>query len=40
MMDVNTLRARLGACGQEHLLQFWETLTAEEQRQLYRDIDE
>ncbi|CAG7721651.1 unnamed protein product [Allacma fusca] len=39
-MDVETLRERLAQYGQEHLLQFWETLTPEEQKELFRDIDE
>ncbi|CAG0881987.1 unnamed protein product [Cyprideis torosa] len=37
-MDLEKLRADLKRNGQDHLLQFWEELTDDEQQQLYKDI--
>jgi len=40
MIDVTTLKAELQKYGQEHLLQYWDSLTPEEQHELYHDISE
>jgi len=39
-VDVEALRAELRQHGQEHLLQFWETLDQDQRRELLRDIKE
>jgi len=38
-MDVVGLRSRLEAAGQEHLLQFWDTLTPGDQAAFYRELN-
>ena len=38
IMDVDSLRSTLKTHGHEHLLQFWDKLSAEEQQQLYADL--
>lgn len=38
MNDVNNLRQQLQTCGQEHLLQFWDQLTGEQQELLFNDL--
>ncbi len=38
-MDVTKLREKLVDFDQEHLLDFWDDLTEEEQRQLYEELD-
>jgi len=37
-MDITSLRQELAKYNQEHLLQFWDTLTAREQEKLYQDL--
>ncbi|ELT97581.1 hypothetical protein CAPTEDRAFT_160367 [Capitella teleta] len=37
-MDVEALRADLKACNQEHLVQFWDALTPDQQQALYADL--
>jgi len=39
-IDVDSLRAELAIYGQEHLLQFWDTLSPEQQQELVHDIKE
>ena len=39
-MDVDQLRSELALYGQEHLLQFWDTLSPEHQAELVHDIRE
>lgn len=39
-MDVTDLERRLKEHGQEHLLQFWSTITEEERTQLCRELNE
>ncbi|XP_047477216.1 UDP-N-acetylhexosamine pyrophosphorylase-like isoform X2 [Penaeus chinensis] len=39
-MDVANLRSRLAAHGQEHLLQFWDTLTEGQKKTVYNDLNE
>lgn len=39
-MDVTQLEAKLKEYGQEHLLQFWSSLTEEERHHLFRDLNE
>ena len=38
-MDVESLRAKLAEHGQEHLLEFWHDLDADQKVALYRDIE-
>ena len=38
-MDLESLKKRLTETGQEHLLRYWETLTDEEKKLLYNDLD-
>merc|ERR1711944_162916 len=40
IMDIDTLRSKLTAVGQEHLLQFWEELDTEEKQALYNELSE
>jgi len=40
IMDINTLRSKLNAVGQEHLLQFWDQLDQEQQQELYDELSE
>ena len=37
-MDIAKLRSQLQAVNQEHLLQFWEELSADQQRELYDEL--
>ncbi len=37
-MDVDTLRSRLEAAGQEQLLKYWDTLDDEQKTLLYKDV--
>lgn len=37
-MDVESLKAKLSNFGQEHALQFWDSLSEEERKYLYNDI--
>jgi hypothetical protein len=39
-MDVGTLKEQLAGYGQEHLLQFWDSLEENEQKELYKDVKE
>ena len=39
-MDIGTLREKLAAKGQEHLLQFWEELDNEQKTELYNELSE
>lgn len=39
-MDVSSLKEQLSQYGQEHLLQFWDSLQENEQKELYKDIVE
>jgi len=39
-MDIDTLRSKLTAAGQEHLLQFWEELDTDEKKALYNELSE
>ena len=39
-IDIDSLRAELAIYGQEHLLQFWDTLSPEQQQELVHDIKE
>ena len=39
-MDVNTLRSQLTKYGQEHLLQFWDQLDTDQQKELYDQLSE
>ena len=38
-MDTEKLEKRLRTFGQEHLLQFWDRLNRDEQKQLFEDVD-
>lgn len=38
-MDVVQLQDKLKEYNQEHLLQFWDTLTEEEQNEFYRELN-
>lgn len=38
MNDVNNLRQQLQTCDQEHLLQFWDQITGEQQELLFNDL--
>lgn len=40
MLNIQDLRNNLAKYGQEHLLQFWDSLTNSEKEELIRDIDE
>jgi UDP-N-acetylglucosamine/UDP-N-acetylgalactosamine diphosphorylase len=40
MMDVSGLKEQLTRYGQEHLLQFWDSLDAHEKAELYKDLNE
>lgn len=40
MMDITALQQQLAQYGQEHLLQFWDTLSESEQKDLLKDIHE
>merc|ERR1712025_1115614 len=40
IMDIDTLRSKLTAAGQEHLLQFWEELNTDEKQALYNGLSE
>merc|ERR1711976_130883 len=40
IMDVNTLRSQLTKYGQEHLLQFWDQLDTDQQKELYDQLSE
>jgi len=39
-MDIDTLRSKLTAAGQEHLLQFWGELDTDEKQALYNELSE
>lgn len=39
-MDITSLKEKLSRYGQQHLLQFWDTLQDEERKELYKDITE
>lgn len=39
-MDVTELEQKLKEHGQEHLLQFWPSLTEEERQQLFHQLNE
>lgn len=38
-MNIDSLRSRLDAAGQGHLLEFWDTLTDAEKQSLYKELD-
>ena len=38
-MDLESLKSRLDAAGQGHLLQFWDTLTDSEKQSLYNELN-
>lgn len=38
-MDIESLRSRINAAGQSHLLQFWDKLTDGEKQSLFKDLD-
>lgn len=39
-MDAVEMKEHLARYGQEHLLQFWDSLEESEQKELYKDIKE